>query len=119
MIGGLLVLLLCQLFGEVVVRLTGLPLPGPVLGMLAFLVVLRVRRPAERSTLVRAPATFLALLQLLFVPAGVGVVVYLSALRDNALPLAGGLWASWLAGIAVTGLVVAGLLRVARRRARR
>jgi putative effector of murein hydrolase LrgA (UPF0299 family) len=118
-IGGLLVLLLCQLFGEIVVRLTGLPLPGPVLGMLAFLVVLRVRRPAERSTLVRAPAAFLALLQLLFVPAGVGVVVYLSALRDNALPLAGGLWASWLAGIAVTGLVVGGLLEVARRRDRR
>ncbi len=115
MIGGLLVLLSCQLLGEVVVRLTGLPLPGPVVGMVAFLVVLRVRRPGDRSDMVRTPTALLGVLQLLFVPAGVGVVVYLSALRDNALPLAGGLWASWLAGIVVTGAVVAGLLRVVRR----
>ena len=115
MIGGLLLLLVCQLCGEVVVRLTGLPLPGAVVGMVVFLVVLRVRRPGESSPLVRAPAMLLSHLQLLFVPAGVGIVVYLGALRDNALPVAGGLWLSWLAGIAVTGLVVAGLLRVARR----
>ena len=115
MIGGLLVLLLCQLCGELVVRLTGLPLPGPVVGMLVFLVVLRRRRPRETSALVEAPSALLGVLQLLFVPAGVGVVVYLATLRDNALPLAGGLWISWGAGLAVTALVVAGLLRVVRR----
>jgi putative effector of murein hydrolase LrgA (UPF0299 family) len=114
-IGGLLVLLLCQLCGEVVVRLTGLPLPGPVVGMLVFLVVLRLRRPTESSTLVEAPSALLGVLQLLFVPAGVGVVVYLSTLRDDALPIAGGLWVSWCLGVAVTGWVVAGLLRVVRR----
>lgn len=115
MIGGLLVLLLCQLLGEIAVRLTGLTVPGPVVGMLVFLVVLRVRRPAEGSTLVRTPAALLGVLQLLFVPAGVGVVVYLSTLRDNALPIAGGLWVSWLVGIAATGLVATGLLKVSRR----
>jgi holin-like protein len=114
-IGGLLVLLLCQLAGEVTVRLTGLALPGPVVGMLVFLVVLRLRRPTETSTLVEAPAALLGVLQLLFVPAGVGVVVYLSTLRDDALPIAGGLWLSWCAGLAVTGWVVAGLLKVVRR----
>jgi putative effector of murein hydrolase LrgA (UPF0299 family) len=114
-IGGLLVLLVCQLCGELLVRLTGAPVPGAVVGMLFFLVVLRVRRPADRSSLVRAPAGLLGVLQLLFVPAGVGVVVYLSTLREDALPIAGGLWGSWLAGILVTGAVVAGLLRVVRR----
>ena len=37
----------------------------------------------------------------MFVPAGVGIVVYLGTLRESALPLAGGLWASWLTGLAV------------------
>jgi putative effector of murein hydrolase LrgA (UPF0299 family) len=115
LIGGLLVLLGCQLVGEVVVRLTGVRMPGPVIGMVIFFVVLRLRRPADRSPLVEAPAFLLRYLQLLFVPAGVGVIVYLGVLRRDALPLAAGLWISWLVGFVVTALVVAGLLRVGRR----
>lgn len=109
---GVLVLLACQLVGEVVVRLLWLEFPGAVLGMLLFLVVLRVRRPRLSSGLVRGPDVLLRHLQLLFVPAGVGVIVYLEALRDDAWPLAAGLWLSWLSGLVVTGLVVAGLMRL-------
>jgi len=112
---GLLWLLGCQLVGEVVVRLLGLEVPGPVLGMVVFLVVLRVSRPRPSSTLVRGPALLLNHLQLLFVPAGVGVVVYLDELRAEALPLAAGLWVSWLLGLAVTGAVVASLARLGRK----
>lgn len=115
---GVLVLLACQLAGEVVVRLVGLEIPGPVLGMLLFLVVLRIRRPRPSSGLVRGPGLLLSHLQLLFVPAGVGVVVYLDALRDDAWPLAAGLWLSWLLGLAVTAVVVAGLVRLGARRQR-
>lgn len=111
---GVLVLLACQLVGEVAVRLFGVEIPGPVVGMLLFLAVLRVRRPRPTSGLVRGPALLLRHLQLLFVPAGVGVVVHLDTLRDDALPIATGLWASWLLGLAAAGLVVAGLLRVRR-----
>lgn len=115
---GVLVLLACQLAGEVVVRLVGLEIPGPVLGMLLFLVVLRIRRPRPSSGLARGPGLLLSHLQLLFVPAGVGVVVYLDALRDDAWPLAAGLWLSWLLGLAVTAVVVAGLVRLGARRQR-
>lgn len=108
---GVLVLLACQLGGEVVVHLFGLEIPGPVVGMLLFLVVLRVRRPRPSSGLVRGPTLLLNHLQLLFVPAGVGVIVYLDELRDDALPLAAGLLLSWLLGLAVTGAVVATLAR--------
>jgi holin-like protein len=111
---GLLVLLSCQLVGELAVRLTGLPLPGPVVGMLVFLVVLAVRRPPPSDPLVAVPQRLLAHLQLLFVPAGAGVVVYLDTLRSSALPVAGGLWLSWLLGIAVTGLLASALLRRSR-----
>jgi holin-like protein len=112
---GVLTLLGCQLGGEVVVRLFGLEIPGPVVGMLLFLVVLRVRRPRPSSGLVRGPSLLLSHLQLLFVPAGVGVIVYLDELRDNALPLAAGLLLSWFLGLAVTGVVVAALARRAGR----
>lgn len=115
---GVLVLLACQLVGEAVVRLFGLEFPGAVLGMLLFLVVLRVRRPRLSSGLVRGPDVLLRHLQLLFVPAGVGVIVYLEALRDDAWPLAAGLWLSWLTGLVVTALVVAGLVRLGPRRQR-
>jgi len=108
---GVLALLACQLGGEVVVHLLGLEIPGPVVGMLLFLVVLRVRRPRPSSGLVLGPTLLLNHLQLLFVPAGVGVIVYLDQLRDDALPLAAGLWLSWLVGLAVTGAVVVTLAR--------
>ena len=111
---GLLALLGCQLVGEVAVRLTGVEFPGPVVGMLLFLVVLRVRRPGEGSGLVAAPRLLLAHLHLLFVPAGVGIVVYLDRIRDDALPLAAGLWVSWLVGFVVTALLATWLLRYVR-----
>jgi putative effector of murein hydrolase LrgA (UPF0299 family) len=114
---GVLVLLGCQLVGELVARLFDLAVPGPVLGMLLFLAVLRTARPRPSSGLVRGPALLLSHLQLLFVPAGVGVVVYLDELRRDAWPLAAGLWVSWILGLTVAGATVAALLRV-RSRAR-
>jgi len=108
---GVLILLGCQLFGEVLVRLTGVQFPGPVVGMLVFLVVLRVRRPREDSALVAAPSMLLRHLHLLFIPAGVGVIVYLDRIVDDAWPLALGLWGSWLIGFVLTALISAALLR--------
>ncbi|MCX6398136.1 MAG: CidA/LrgA family protein [Propionibacteriales bacterium] len=108
---GLLVLLTCQLAGEVAVRFTGVEFPGPVVGMLLFLVLLRTRKPADSSALVAAPSLLLRHLHLLFIPAGVGIVVYLGRIADDAWPLALGLWGSWLIGFVVTALVASGLLR--------
>lgn len=111
MLKGVLALLGCQLVGEVVVRLLDLSVPGPVVGMLVFLGVLRTARPRPASGLVRGPVLLLSHLQLLFVPAGVGVIVYLDELRRDAWPLAAGLWGSWLLGLVVAGAVVATLIR--------
>ena len=58
-----------------------------------------------------APSLLLRHLQLLFVPAGVGIVIYLDRLRADAVPLAAGLLVSWAVGFVLTALVVAGLLR--------
>ncbi len=115
MLTGILALLGCQVVGEVAVRLTGADVPGPVVGMVLFFLVLRRIRPADDAAIVRTPALLLRHLQLLFVPVGVGIVVYLHTLRDRALPQAAGLWVSWLLGFTVTAVVVAGLLRLRHR----
>lgn len=116
MLPGILVLLGCQLVGETVVRLTGIEFPGPVVGMLLFLVLLRRRKPADHSSLVKAPELLLRHLHLLFIPAGVGIVVYLARLRDDAWPLAAGLWVSWLLGFVATALIASWLLGRVRER---
>lgn len=100
-------LLGCQLVGEVLAEGLHLPLPGPVIGMVLLFIVLQVRRPYADSGLLQTSDRLLRHLQLLFVPPGVGIVVYLGAVRDEALPIAGALVISWLAGLAtVAGLVV-------------
>ena len=115
MIPGLLVLLGCQLVGEFLVRLFDVPVPGPVVGMVLLLVLLRLREPRRDSGLVRVAEGLLAHLQLLFVPAGVGVVQYLSLIGASAVPLAVGLVVSWFAALATTAGVALLLLRVVRR----
>lgn len=112
MIAGLTWLLLCQVLGELLVRTTGLPVPGPVAGMVLLFVFLQLRRPPDSAGVLRAGDVLLKHLQLLFVPAGVGVVVYLATLRDNALPLAVGLLGSWLLGLVTVGLLVQALARL-------
>lgn len=84
MVAGFAILLLCQLLGEVTVRGLGLPLPGPVVGLVLLVAGLAVARRhngddravAETSPLGRVADGLLAALALLFVPAGVGVVQY-------------------------------------------
>lgn len=112
MLTGLIVLLVCQLAGELVVRTLDLAVPGPVVGMVLLLVVLQVRRPRPQSPLVTGPQTLLRYLPLLYVPAGVGAVAHLARLGDDVVPVAGGLVLSWLAGLVVTAGVTALLLRL-------
>jgi len=45
MIDGLLILLLFQFLGEVLIHLTGLPLPAPVVGMILLLFALMLGAP--------------------------------------------------------------------------
>lgn len=111
MIRGLTVLLLLQVVGEVVVDVTGLPVPGPVVGMVLLFGWLQWRRPAADAGTMRAADGLLRHLQLLFVPAGVGIVTHLAVLRTEAVPLGVSLVVSWLAGLAVVGWIVQGFGR--------
>lgn len=114
-LAGVMVLLVCQLVGEAMVRTAGVSFPGPVVGMVIFAVVLGVTRPTTDAALTRAPSALLRHLQLLFVPAGVGIMESLRQLREDAVPIAVGLWASWLVGLIVIGLLLQAMLKLLRR----
>jgi holin-like protein len=85
-LNGITLLLLFQLLGEVIARYLRLPVPGPVLGMLLLLLALslRARVPAALDT---ASSALLSHLSLLFVPAGVGMMVHFDRLVDEWLPI--------------------------------
>lgn len=111
MIRGLTVLLLLQVVGEIVVDVTGLPVPGPVVGMVLLFGWLQWRHPAADAGTMRAADGLLRHLQLLFVPAGVGIVTHLAVLRTEAVPLGVSLVVSWLVALAVVGWIVQGFGR--------
>lgn len=117
MLGGLLLILVCQLVGEFVVRSLGIPVPGPVVGMVLFVAWLLVRRPAPAAGEIRAADGLLAYLPLFFVPAGVGIVVYLPDLLAQWLPVTVGLVGSWLVALLVTGAVASMFARAGAARA--
>lgn len=111
MIHAFAILLSCQLAGEVAARASGLPVPGPVLGMI-LLTVLLIAIP-RLADLVRATAeTLLSHLSLLFVPAGVGVVAHLDKLGPDGPALLVALVVSAIAGLAVAALSFAAMLRL-------
>jgi holin-like protein len=105
---GLVVLLLCQSVGEGLSRALGVPLPGPVLGLLLCLVLLAW--PAVRAPVGAAAEPLLQHLSLLFVPVGVGVIAHLDRVAQHGVPMLVALLASTLCGLAVTAAVLQALL---------
>lgn len=111
MIHALALLLCCQLAGEVAASASGLPVPGPVLGMI-LLTVLMLTLPAVGEIVRSAAETLLAHLSLLFVPAGVGVVAHLDRLGPDGPALLAALVISTVAGLTAGALVFAGMLKL-------
>lgn len=110
-LGGLLIILACLFLGSAIAVLSGLPVPGSVLGMLIFLGYLQWRKPGVRSGSVRAADGLLANMQLFFIPPGVGIVAHLALLRAEWAAALGGFFASWAAALLVTALTAVLLLR--------
>lgn len=111
MIPAITALLVCQLLGEVIARVTQLPVPGPVIGMVMLFVALLARGRDAPAELGRTADGLLDNLGLLFVPAGVGVVLHLPLLARDWAPLSLAVVAGTLAAIAATGRLAQWLLR--------
>ena len=81
-----LALLCCQAAGDVIRQVSGVPLSGPIFGMLLLLAALMVRGGASDEFCRSGQAT-LGFLPLFFVPAGVGIMQHLPLLRAHWLPI--------------------------------
>ena len=112
MLSALTLILSCQLAGELVTRFLGLPVPGPVAGMVLLFGLLAIKGsvPDDIGTVADGLLRHLALL---FVPAGVGVMAHMGLLGQDWLPISVALVGSTLATIAVTGLIMNRLARPA------
>jgi holin-like protein len=102
---AIFLLIVLQLIGESIVQVSGLPVPGAIIGLILLYAIL-VWRGEISSEMSRTSGFLLQNLGALFVPAGVGVIAY--------LPLIAAQWwiillvqlVSVCATVAVTGLVV-------------
>ena len=110
MLGYLTLIFCCQLLGELFIMATGLPVPGPVCGM-AILFAGLVVHGSLPLDLAAVGAALLENLSLLFIPAGVGVMLHASLLGRDWLPISVALVVSTGLTIAVTALVMQRLTR--------
>lgn len=110
MLRGFAVLLSCQLFGELLVRGLDWPVPGNVVGM-AILLVALLFGLVQLQWVSEAAELLLTHMALLFVPAGVGVMLYFDLLAREWLPILVATFASTFVVMFVTGHVTQRLSR--------
>jgi len=112
---GVTTLLLFQLLGEITARLFALSIPGPVIGLFYLLVFLLILAQFKRPTpenLEQSSLVLLNHLSLLFVPAGVGVMVHFQRLHEEWVPIVIALFLGVLITIATTALSMKFLLKL-------
>ena len=113
MVVGLAVVLLCQLFGEVFAYLTHLPIPAPVVGLVLLFGFFLVRDRWEwlpfslRSEEIdKTCETLVQQMALLFVPAGVGIILHLERLEREWVAILGSVLFATLISVAFTALLL-------------
>lgn len=102
------ILLVFQLAGEAVTQLLGLAVPGPVVGM-ALLFAAIALRPGLGHSLRAAAGGLLQHLSVLFVPAGVGVMLHAGRIREEWLAIVVAVMLGAVVTLAVTALTIRAL----------
>lgn len=104
----LTVIFCCQLIGELLVVASGLSVPGPVIGMLLLFIGLLVSGSIP-DDLAPVAESLLTHLSLLFVPAGVGIMLHARLLANELVPITVALVVSTILTIGATGFLMAWL----------
>ncbi|RTZ48279.1 CidA/LrgA family protein [Candidimonas sp. SYP-B2681] len=102
MLTAITILFFMQIVGELIARVTGLPLPGPLIGMLLLLLALIVhgRVPiGMRDTCHHS----LKHLMLLFIPLVAGIMMYFDRLAHEWIPFL----VACMGGVALTMVITA------------
>ena len=105
MIRGLAILLIFQSIGEVVTKFIHGVLPGPVIGMILLLAFLVLRKNIAASIAIAADG-LLAHLAIFFIPAAVGVMLYIGTLRSAGAAWLLAIVLSTVGAITVTALLL-------------
>ncbi|MFQ5935316.1 MAG: CidA/LrgA family protein [Acidiferrobacterales bacterium] len=111
MLNAITTLLVLQLIGEIVSQIFNLPIPGPVIGMLLLFLLLLARLPLAKQ-LRETAQNMLRHFSLLFVPAGVGVMLHVQRVSDEWVAIIVALVISTVLTIAVTALSIKVLTRL-------
>ena len=110
MLASLTLIVLFEVAGDLCQQVTGLPIPGPVLGM-ALLLFFLITKGGLPEQLDRTASGLLSYLPLLFVPAGVGVMAHFDLVLAE--------WPAIVAAILVSSalaiIVTAGTMRLVER----
>ncbi len=115
MILTIALLLSFQLAGLLIVTLFGLPVPGPVMGMVLFLFALMTVDGLLEKTL-PVVNVLLAHFALLFVPAGVGIIEHVERLEAEWLPITASILGSSILAMIVTVLVTRWVIKLMTRK---
>jgi holin-like protein len=110
MLKAILTLFVCLALGNTINRLTGLPLPGSVIGLLILLAILIWRRGPDEP-MKQTGHFLLRNMTIFFIPASVGLMTQLPALQHNALTIGIAIVVSTLLGMAVTAVLMQCLAR--------
>jgi holin-like protein len=105
MIDGLVQIFIWQGLGELVSKFLLPNIPGPVIGLILLVAYLVFKGEVNKPLGIVAD-TFRQHLGLLFVPASVGVILFLPDLKTHAIAVTIALLVSVVLAIAVTGLVL-------------
>jgi holin-like protein len=105
MVGYLTVIFSCQLAGELFVAALKLPVPGPVIGMALLFVGLLIHGSIP-DALGNTANILITNLSLLFIPAGVGVMLHVKLIGRDWLPISVALVVSTALTIAITATVM-------------
>ena len=118
MLNSIFVILFFQLVGEFIQKFLELSVPGPVIGLFLLLIILLMSKknyykiPINfQINLINSAENLLNYLPLLFIPVGVGVVMHLSLLEDNLVPVMLVIIIGTLLTLAVTAFVIDKLLK--------
>ena len=118
MLNSIFVILFFQLVGEFIQKFLELSVPGPVIGLFLLLIILLMSKknyykiPINfQINLINSAESLLNYLPLLFIPVGVGVVMHLSLLEDNLVPVMLVIIIGTLLTLAVTAFVMDRLLK--------
>ena len=95
----------CQLLGELFITATGLPVPGPVVGMVLLFTGLLIKGSIP-DDLGMVGDALIKNLSLLFIPAGVGVMLHAKLIGREWMPISVALIASTALTIALTAIVM-------------